>query len=506
MPSQKNDNMRKTLLITLVAAVLPVTAMAQTTLTLEQCRQMAVSNNRNLEQARTKCEMAGYDRKIALANYFPNVSAVGTYLYNDKDISLISDEMSAKLTNAGTAVQDKLTTGMATLMQGIMSNPYAVAEYMGSPMWQTVLGALNQTDLSGAINAVGAEIDDALHLDIQNVYAGAISLQQPVFMGGKIIAANNIARLAEELTRAQYDGEYQQVIIDVDQAYWQIVSIAAKKELAQSYLGLLEQMRHDVDLAVESGVSTEAEALTIKVKENEARMLLTKAANGLVLAKMLLCREIGLDLDSDIRLADEGGESIATPLLSPAKDLDEVYADRPETRSLDLAAQIYDKKVTVARADMLPQVALTANYLVSNPSLQNGFENKWGGMFNAGVIVKVPIFHGFEALQKTRKAKAEATLYRSQYEDACQLINLQVSQLRSQFGEGLERLRMSESNLESAEENLRTATIGYEEGVIPANTALAAQTAWLQAHSDYIDAGIELQMTAANLNKAEGNN
>ena len=502
----KTMDMRKTLLITLAAALLPVMAQAQTPLSLEECRQMAVSNNKSLEQARTKVEMAGYDRKIALANYFPDISAVGTYMYNDKDISLISDEMSARLRGAGTAVQGKFTDGMTALMQGIMSNPSAVAEYMTSPMWQTVVGALNQTDLSTAINALGAEIDDALHLDMRNIHAGAVTLKQPLFMGGKIVASNNIARLAEELARAQYDGECQQVIVDVDQAYWQIVSIAAKKELAQSYSDLLDQMCHDVDLAVESGVSTEADALSIRVKANEAKMLLTKATSGLSLAKMLLCKEIGLPLDTDIVLADEGGEAVAAPVLPPVKDFEAIYADRPETRSLELASRIYDKKVAVARADMLPQVALSANYLVSNPTLQDGFQNKWGGMFNAGVVVKVPLFHGFEALQKTRKAKREASLYRSQYDDACELINLQVSQLRSQLDEGLDKLAMCENNLASAEENLRTATIGFEEGVIPSNTALAAQTAWLQAHSEYIDAGIELQMTVANLRKAEGNN
>ena len=81
---------------------------------------------------------------------------------------------------------------------------------------------------------------------------------------------------------------------------------------------------------------------------------------------------------------------------------------------------------------------------------------------------------------------------------------MQVTQLRKQREEAYEHLRMAESNLENAEENMRVATIGFEEGVIEANTALAAQTAWLQAHSEYIDAGIELQMNAVNLRKAEG--
>lgn len=494
----------KRIIIAAFAAAIPLAAMAQQTLTLNECRQMAIQNNKNLEQARTKMEMAGYDRKIALANYFPNISATGTYMYNGSNIALVGDDMSSALRNMGTAVQGQVSNQMTALMQAIMSNPAAAKEYMGSPMWQTVLGALSQTDLSAAINAIGAQVDDAFHLDIENVFAGAVSLQQPVFMGGKIIAANQIARLAEELAQARYDTEYQQIIVDVDQAYWQIVSVAAKKELAESYADLLHQMQNDVELSVKAGVATEADALTVKVKANEADMLLSKSASGLKLAKMLLCKQIGMDLGSDIRLADEGSEAIAIPAMGPQKDMEAIYADRPEIKSLELASQIYAKKVNVARADMLPKVALTANYLVSNPNMQNGFQNTWGGMFNAGVMINIPIFHGFEALQKTRKAKAEATLYLTQCEDAKNMINLQVSQLRSQLSEALDKVNMSESNLSSAEENLRTATIGFENGVVDANTALGAQTAWLKAHSEYIDAGVELQMTSSFLQKAEG--
>ena len=324
-------------------------------------------------------------------------------------------------------------------------------------------------------------------------------------MGGKIIAANRIAKLAEQLSEARYDQQYQQTIVDVDQAYWQIVSVAGKKRLAESYAELLHNMVKDVDLSVKEGVATESDALQIKVKANEADMLKTKAENGLTLAKMLLCKRIGLDLGTEIVLADEQLDEIPLAKIGPEKSLEEIYADRPETRSLELASKIYDGKVAVARADMLPKIAATGGYMMSNPSLKNGFEKNWNGYWGVGVVVNVPIFHGFEALNKTRKAKAEATLYRSQLEDAKELINLQVTQLRKQENEALEKLNMAKSNLSSAEENLRTATIGFNEGVINANTALGAHTAWLQARSEYLDAGIELQMLAANLEKAEGN-
>lgn len=508
--------------------IMPLPAAAQQVLTLDDCHRMAVASSKTLSQAGTQVEMAGYDRKIALANYFPNFSVSGTYQYNNRDIALVSDAQSTALTSMGTTAQAALDGAFASaaaqmnataqgamgqLQTAIMTNPALAAEYMGSPMWQTVLGMLQQMDFSGLaapsiadpINAIGQQIDDAMHIDIHNVYAGVVSVEQPLFMGGKIIYSNQMAALAEELARSRYDQEYADIIIDVDQAYWQIVSIAAKERLAESYAGLLHQLEHDVRVSVDEGVMTEADALQVKVKANEADMLLTKSRNGLTLAKMLLCKRIGLPLDSEITLVDENDDMIPVPVREVGKDIESVYADRPETRSLSLASDIYDKKAKVARADMLPKVALTANYLVSNPNSFNGFSNAWnGGMFNAGVLVNVPLFHGFEATNKYRKAKAEATLYRDQYQDARELILLQVTQQDKLCDEAMEKLTMASSNLESAEENLRSATVGFEAGVIDADTVLGAQTAWLQARSELIDAGTELQMAAASLRKARG--
>ena len=314
-----------------------------------------------------------------------------------------------------------------------------------------------------------------------------------------------MAALAEDLEKSKYDLEYEQVVLDVDQAYWQIVSIAGKQRLAGAYADLLHVLQADVDASVAAGVMTESDALQIKVTANEADMLLTKATNGLALSKMLLCQRIGLPLDSEIVLADENLDVLPLPQRGMDKSLDDVWADRPETRSLELATRIYDAKAKVVRADLMPKVALTANYVVSNPNPYNGLQHNWnGGMLNAGVTVNVPIFHGLESMNRYRKAKAEATLYQDQLEDAKQLVELQVTRERKAWDEALEKLNMAEANLASAEENLRAATVGFEAGVISTNTVLGAQTAWLSAHSDYLDASTELQMAAAKLRKAEG--
>lgn len=525
---------RSIYLLALLLGVLPAAAQPQR-LTLEDCTQMALHSDKELEQARTAIRMAGYDRGVARANYFPQLSATGAYMYNSRDVALISDAQSAQLTNMGTLLQlslDKaaasisgqvagaMTQAMndaaAQLATAIQNDPALALNYLASPMWRTVLGMLQEMDpstlaqiqvpdISKSVNAIGEDIDKTLHPDMHNLWVGAVSLKQPIFAGGKIYYSNRMAALGEDLSRSKYDMREAEVVMDVNEAYWQIVSIAGKKRLAEAYCDLLESLQSDVDASVQAGILTQSDALQIKVKANEAQMLRTKATNGLTLAKMLLCQRVGLPLDSEIVLSDEGLDVVPIPTRGQDKSMDDIYADRPETRSLDIASRIYDAKAKVTRADGLPKIALTANYVISNPNIFNGFQKSWnGGMFNAGVMVEIPLFHGLENTYRYRKAKAEATLYRSQLEDARQMIELQVTKERKAYDEALEKLTMAQSNLESAEENMRTATIGFEAGVISTSTVLSAQTAWLSAHSECIDAGTELQMAAAALRKAEG--
>lgn len=182
---------------------------------------MAVENDKNLEQARTKVEMAGYDRKIAFANYLPNVSATGAYMYNPNDVSIVSDATSATLQNMGTTIhgisqqyQQQVMNDITTYIQQLAAkDPASAMKYMQlmqDPLLQTLLGKLSATDMSATINAIGQDIDGALHPDLENIMIGAVTVQQPIFMGGKIIAANKIAKLAEELSEAGYDQQYQQ--------------------------------------------------------------------------------------------------------------------------------------------------------------------------------------------------------------------------------------------------------------------------------------------------------
>lgn len=175
-----------------------------------------------------------------------------------------------------------------------------------------------------------------------------------------------------------------------------------------------------------------------------------------------------------------------------------------EIRSLELATQIYKQKVNVTRAEHLPSIALMGNYMVTNPSVFNSFENKFKGMWNVGVMVQIPIWHWGEGIYKTRAAKAEARIAQYQLQDAREKIELQVNQAAFKVKEAGKKLVMSSKNMEKAEENLRYATLGFKEGVIATSNVLEAQTAWLSAHSEKIDAQIDVKLTEIYLKKSLG--
>lgn len=479
---------------------------AQTVLTLQECRNMALEGNKNMQISQENVKMAEYDRKIARANYFPKISATGTYMYNSKEIQLLSDDKLNSIGNAGTLAAQGLGGNITQTVTDIFQYAPDIQQLILQSDWfKNFIQGLPNAELFQSIDAVGQEIVDALSPDTRNIAAGIITLEEPLYVGGKIRAYNRIASFAQDLALSQLSTEQQETIITTDQAYWQIVSLASKLKLTESYVELLRTMTDNVDKLVDEGMATNADRLSIKVKLNEGEMTLLKVQNGLTLSKMLLCQRVGLPLDSDIKLADEDLEDVEVPVYQQEYDEEFIMEHRPELHSLDIATQIYDKKVNIARSEYLPTVALVGNYIVSNPSLFNGFEKEFRGMFNIGVVARIPIFHFCEGANKIRKAKSEAAIQRMKLDDTKELIMLQVSQYKNNIKEAESRLTMTTEKMSDAEENLRMATLGFNEGIVPSSTLNAAQTAWLQAHSDFIDAKIDVIMTNTYLKKAVGN-
>lgn len=462
---------------------------AQATLTLDSCRELALRNNTAIKIATEKVEAAHHERKAAFSNYFPKLSGGATYMHNQKSASLLSGQQKELLNNIGT-----------TLVESGGKSLEEIAALF--PELQNML-LLAKNDIATPINNIGKAISDALTIETQNIYIAALSLEQPLFAGGKIISYNKMAKYAEELALHERETARQDIILATEEAYWQIVSVSNKRKLAESMVKLVEKLKSDVTRLKDAGVATEADILTVSVKLNEAEIALLRATNGERLARMLLSEICGLPIESTPTLADELLEF--PPLTESVKSYNNIYSieNRPEIKSLQSAIKIYNQKANIVLSDYLPQAAFTANYFATSPNIINGFNNRFKGMWNVGVVLKIP-FNWGEGYHKIKSARAETRIAEYTLENVRREIELQIKQAIQNSEEAYKRLTLAYSSISVAEENLRKINIEFSEGLATSSNVLEAQTAWLLAHSTLIDARIDIILAEAYLKRTLG--
>ena len=492
---------RKLCFILFVGMAVPISA--QRLLSLDSCRAMALRNNKQMAVSKVKQDVAKNIRKSARTKYLPHISAIGTYQYTSKEISLLSDEHKSVLgnlgTNAATGIQNAITNSVP--MQNI-------ASMLGS-MGLSLDGLKQMTgqhlqEFAGKLNGVGEGIIDALHTDTRNLFAGSVMFVQPVFMGGSIVALNKMADINEDMQRNSADMRRQTTLYNTDKAYWQVVSLKHKQRLAEAYYDLLKKLDSDVHKMIDEGVATKSDGLSVDVKMNEAEMTLTRVNDGLVLSKMLLCQTIGIPVDEEITLADEDSENIVVDEAVPELNVEVAMENRPELKMLDNGIQLTRQLTNILKAGNLPMVAMTGGYVVTNPSLVNSFERKFRGLWNVGVLVRVPLWNWGDVMYKVRASKGATSIATLERQEAREMIELQVNQNTFRITEANKKLAMAKTNIQRADENLRTANLGFREGAITPTTVMEAQTAWLQAQSQKIDAEIGVKLSQVDLQKSLG--
>ena len=462
----------------MVAATMAVAA--QDVVSLDSCRQMALKSNRQLMISQRAIDKARYQKEEAFAAYLPAIDFAGGYTYNQRKLSIFDSDQMLPTKSFDPA------TGQYEF--NLVKNPAT-----GEPILH---------DGQPIPSTVALIPKSAMEYDIHNVFFGAITLTQPIYMGGKIVAMNKITRDAETLARNMHDNEVENVIYAVDAAYWQVVSLKAKHELATSYVALLDSLDRNVRLMFDQGVATRADVLSVDVKFNSAQVDLAKVENGLVLSRMALAQVCGLPVNTVFTLKDEGiTEAHLTAEVAHDYNMEDVYARRPDLEALRMGVEIAGHQKQVALSSMLPNVALIGAYSFSNPNMYDGFKKRFKGAFSVGAMVTIPIWHWGGNYNKYRAAKVDETIMELKLSDARTMVDLQVRQAAFKTTEAYKTYNTAKSNLASADENLRCADLAFREGMATTDNVLEAQTAWLKAHSEEIDAMIDVHLCNVYLSK-----
>lgn len=450
----------KRLIIYALLASAPAAATAQETLTLQQCRERAIENNRQMAIARVTARKTESDVRTYKANFLPKISAQGGYL-------VAPDKMSADI--EGGYLPTFVPGADGTLQPNIAGTDAA-----GNPIFKeyAYFPGLDMT------------------FDLNNTFSAGVRLEQPIYMGGKISAAYRMAKVGREIAEQNTTLTRAQVVAEADKAYWNCVCANEMLIAANKMKEVIDELRRNVADAYELGLRMQTDVLKVNVKFNEADLMVRRATNAVSLSRMNLCHVIGLPLDADIRVAETfSTDSIASAVADQSIDI----SARPEYGILEKQVELKEYEKKLAQSDFRPEVGLMASYNYTNGVKMNNEKLFDEASFAAMISVSIPMFHWGEGSHKQRSAAAEQNIMKLRRLDLNEQMTLEATQALNQLDEALLEARMTARSLAEAEENMRISKDNHDVGMETLANYLEAQTMWQKAYAEWISAMARLR-------------
>lgn len=439
-------------IIIYILAILPLACYSQTILTLDECIRLAKDNNKRIEASKWQLQASMYQQRSAKALFFPSFSLAGNAIYSTAD-----GAYSSGIGQLPVLGSDGMPTGESALFPGIN-----------------------------------------LSYDFGWIYTGAVKVEQPIYMGGKIRAGYSMTKIGYEITRQNKRLTESEVIVETSRAYAGVVRAKELMHVAESYHDLLSELLRTVESAHKHGMKSQNDVLKVKVKLNESELNLRRTENGHRLAMMGLCHYIGFSLSDRIET-----DSVL-PEMGHAFSQDDGILNRPEYLMLEQKSELAKQKITVAKSEHLPQVGLVGQYGYLNGMELNGKKLLDNWNFFVGIQVSIPLFDFGHRMNKIKSAKAQYAQVLAERENTNEKLMLEMSQSFNNLDEAFLERNFAEATVSSAEENLRTSRLHYEKGMELLSDYLEAQTLWQQALQTQVEARINCYLRWLEYQKATG--
>lgn len=436
-------------IISLIITACASVSFAQ--VSLEDCRKAALDHNVKIQKQLLSVNDADLQRKEAMTNLFPSVSAIGAAVQFDKP---------------------QVQMDMSMLIQ--------------APVTLEML---------------------------KNGVVGAVNAQWPIFAGGQIINGNRLAKVGHDVSKLQLVQTQNEVSLTAEQYYWQVVALQEKLKTLEGQKELLASIGRDASNAVEAGLTTRNDLLQVELQQNKVASGIVTVQSNLTLCKLLLAQYCGLwdPADSTFDASSLTLSSVIDPaqaVASPDQLLTDHAAALASTPEYALAGQ--GVKAQKLQYDMevgshLPTVAIGGSYSYTNLMRNDlGFGENNKNTYMMYAMVSVPLtdwWGGSYAMRRKKNAVRSAELDR---QDAEQMLLIRMQSAYTQLCTAYQQVDIAKKSIEQASENLRLEQDFYEAGTSTMSDLLKAQSLYQQSHDDYVDAWTEYQVKRLEYLQATG--
>ncbi len=430
--------------VTVISLICSATLNAQQ-LSLEECVNLALENNARMRTAEYTVKASHSTSQEAFTKYFPSVNVSGA----------------AFTANHG-------------MLQHNFDLPLSMLG-LGLPDMDFNLSILKKGSLAG------------------------INLMQPIFLGGRIVNGNRLAHIGEEVSKLQQRQTADEVRHDVEQYYWQLVSLHSKQKTLNQVIAMLDTLTSQVSSYVDAGVTTANDLLQVKLKRNEMLVAKSELDNGITVVRMLLSQYVGMGTSGSVDVVNDIPMGVMPDFphdifRNPEECLDLTVAHGLLTQNVK--AKELEQKIAVG--NNLPVVAAGASYNYEH-LLDQGHT-----FANVYVTVSIPVTDWWGGSHNMKKKKLETQIARTQLEDSSQLLIIAMANAWNDVTTAYTQMEIAQESIAQSTENLRLNQNFYNAGTCTITDLLDAQTLYMQAQDKFVDAYGQFQIKKLTYLQATG--
>lgn len=346
-----------------------------------------------------------------------------------------------------------------------------------------------------------------------------VMVMQPLYAGGQIVNGNKLAKVGEEVSRLQRKTTVDEVKLNTETYFWQIVMLKEKLKTIDQVMVQVEYTQKDAEAAVQAGVRNRNDLLQVKLRRNEMRTSRIELENNLHVLTDLLAQYMGHAQDSIVVISPfedierERGNDIPTvgadialrTSLKKAEIPTQFYISPSSALLQTNEYQLLRKQVDVQKLQYkmsvgknMPSVAIGGGYIYNN--LMDKSSNRLVGM----LTVSVPISQWWGGSHSMKRQKLKAQNAENDLQDQSQLLVIRMKKAWNGMNDAYKQVNIALESIEQSEENLRLNTDYYKAGTATISDLLDAQTLYQQSHDKYVEAFTQYEVKKREYLQATG--
>ena len=455
-----------TLVMLALTAVMQLPAQEQgRTLSLEEALEMTLSDNPAIRAAEFNRRAAQQERRAAIGLRMPQIGITGSYAYLGKDIEIDLNNMKAPVQNLAGQI----------LQSGMIPSDY--------------IPSISQM-LSGAMAASWA-------LPLQDRSLGFVGgdVTVPLWMGGKINAANRAARINEQTARSQGIQQRNALVSELVERYYGLALARQVVVVRQQVVDGVRKHLEDAAALEAQGMISRSEKLYVEFKMSEAERDLQNAQSQV--------ETIAAALNSTIGQTDDYQPVTAMFILERIEPLDHfrtLAAERnPLLDQVDQKRRLAYEGVRAQRSSFLPQVVAMGGMTFYDYQVSKVLP-RWA----VGVGVNFKLFDGLNREYKYSAAKQTVRRVEALQDKAGNDISVLVEKLYNQMENYRTQMASIEASLAFAEEYLKTKNAAFLEGMSSSTDLIDAELNLAKVKTERIEAAYRYDVSLAQLLEAAG--